>query len=402
MARTKQSSKNTKSGKGKGFVAEKRPRRDYQQVSHAPSSKRQNQSTDRRSIGDGDGDDDDDDNWTPTPSIPAAEATSGKRVTRVTRSASVTSSGLDGMDPPAAAAAAAASGKRVTRSAIAASSGLDGMDPPSNPTAPAAASLKSSSDTIATADGDKKAKAKKPRKDAKKIMHDRVVEMEKTIKKIGIVQWCNQNKPKLVEVPPHEYTEQEIDGKKISAYTIAKLRELPVEDVKRYSQKQLKGIFFDGSYVSRLLYFLMSNNLVKEGHRMENASHASRQIKCNTKNDNKLNVLDVLFLFDEEKIMTIETGKIVIAETPRGKTPSNFQYLTDVMGDAWNINGESKTMMKCLIKMNFIIGPSTHGYYNSTRVRATMYENERLELFHPDITPDYQPPEIAGTMRKWF
>jgi hypothetical protein len=76
-----------------------------------------------------------------------------------------------------------------------------------------------------------------------------------------------------------------------------------------------------------------------------------------------------------------------------------------MMENAHNINKNISRMMTAFIHCNFLIGPSTHGYYKSDfksgRVQAKKYENEELELIHPDITSDYQPSDHAGTMRKF-
>ncbi len=80
---------------------------------------------------------------------------------------------------------------------------------------------------------------------------------------------------------------------------------------------------------------------------------------------------------------------------------SNLQFLATMMDSACGVNGEISTLMSSLIKCRFLIGPSPHGYYDGNSVKARKYENEWLELIHPDIRPGYKPNENAGSMRKF-
>jgi hypothetical protein len=99
--------------------------------------------------------------------------------------------------------------------------------------------------------------------------------------------------------------------------------------------------------------------------------------------------------------MSIVKGKIVIAATAEGTIPSNLQYVANMMGDASGINGSIPAMMDSSSKCHFLLGPSTHGYYKSVCAPSKLYENEELELIHPDITPDYQPSDPDRSMRKF-
>jgi hypothetical protein len=71
-----------------------------------------------------------------------------------------------------------------------------------------------------------------------------------------------------------------------------------------------------------------------------------------------------------------------------------------MMGDASGINGSIIEMMRRFTKCRFLIGPSNHGYYKKISTPSKLYENDELELIHPDITPDYQPNDHDESMRR--
>ena len=80
---------------------------------------------------------------------------------------------------------------------------------------------------------------------------------------------------------------------------------------------------------------------------------------------------------------------------------SNLQKLATAMRDSHG-DGSIRALMKRLIQCQFLIGPSTHGYYSCERAKASRYEHERLELIHPDLVPGYKPDEDSGMMRRFY
>ena len=96
----------------------------------------------------------------------------------------------------------------------------------------------------------------------------------------------------------------------------------------------------------------------------------------------------------------VSNGKIVIDATSIEDQANNYSNL-DFLLDCIEIKGEKniKTLMKRLKKSNFLVGPSTHGWYKGQRAKPNKYKFERMELYHPDIIQGYEPPSGAASMR---
>ena len=99
--------------------------------------------------------------------------------------------------------------------------------------------------------------------------------------------------------------------------------------------------------------------------------------------------------------LDLEKGMYIIEETSRETSASNLQLFTDMFEDSYGINGSIRVMMKSMSSdMHFVVGPITHKYYSSAGVESMSYENDRLELSHPDLKPGYTPIKNARSMRK--
>ena len=99
-----------------------------------------------------------------------------------------------------------------------------------------------------------------------------------------------------------------------------------------------------------------------------------------------------------------KNGKIVFQETRDGDYDedddwdNNLDYLiatVELPADRTSICD----LMKYLKDANFLVGPSTHVYYNSTKVRSSDFKYRALELYHPDIVKGFQPSANTGSMR---
>ena len=105
---------------------------------------------------------------------------------------------------------------------------------------------------------------------------------------------------------------------------------------------------------------------------------------------NKVFHLPKIFLF-----ISVEGNAFIIDETPEDQSESNLEKVRKKM--------EYKSvadMMRRFMAMNFIIGPSNHAFLAGERVAPKKYERSRLELHHPDLTPDYEPHLADGSMRR--
>ncbi len=105
---------------------------------------------------------------------------------------------------------------------------------------------------------------------------------------------------------------------------------------------------------------------------------------------NKVFHLPKIFQF-----MRVEGNTFIIDETPEDQSDSNLEEIRKKM--------EYKSvaqMMHRFMEMKFIIGPSNHAFLADERVFPKKYERSRLELHHPDLTPDYEPHLADGSMRR--
>lgn len=80
-----------------------------------------------------------------------------------------------------------------------------------------------------------------------------------------------------------------------------------------------------------------------------------------------------------------------------------YKMITNFMKSTRRINGNiSVFLQQCVEEMNFVIGPSSHGYYDGAKVNSASYERQRLELIHPDITENIEPDNNISSMRKFY
>jgi hypothetical protein len=105
---------------------------------------------------------------------------------------------------------------------------------------------------------------------------------------------------------------------------------------------------------------------------------------------NKVFHLPKIFLF-----ISVEGNAFIIDETPEDQSESNLEKVRKKM--------EYKSvsdMMRKFMEMKFIIGPFDHAYLADGKISSKKYERSRLELHHPDLTPDYEPHLADGSMRR--
>ena len=123
------------------------------------------------------------------------------------------------------------------------------------------------------------------------------------------------------------------------------------------------------------------------------------------KKENELGFFDSLWICfngsDFSVANVVSNGKIVIDATSIEDQATNHSNL-DFLLDCIEIKkGEKniKTLMQRLTHSNFLIGPSSHGYYKNQHTDPSEYKFERMELYHPDIIQGFEPPSGAASMR---
>jgi hypothetical protein len=106
---------------------------------------------------------------------------------------------------------------------------------------------------------------------------------------------------------------------------------------------------------------------------------------------NKLFHLPKIFPF-----ISVVGNAFIIDETPEDQSESNLEKVRKKLG----FKSVAEMMHYLYQGYRFIIGPSNHAYLGAGKlVRVEMYERSRLELHHPDLTPDYKPHPADGSMR---
>ena len=108
---------------------------------------------------------------------------------------------------------------------------------------------------------------------------------------------------------------------------------------------------------------------------------------------NKFN--KVFYLPNVFSFMSIVGNAFIIDETHEDQSESNLEKVRKKM--------EYKSvadMMNKFVYYGFIIGPFDHAYLADGKISSKKYERSRLELHHPDLTPDYKPHLADGSMRR--
>jgi len=113
-------------------------------------------------------------------------------------------------------------------------------------------------------------------------------------------------------------------------------------------------------------------------------------------------VTDLDFTLKMKHLISIELTRIVIHKTPDDQEVSNLQKITNLMGSTHGIDQNISEFLLICRRMNFVIGPSTHGYYDGKFASSASYERQRLELIHPDITQNIVPNNNISSMREFY
>ncbi|KAL7455663.1 hypothetical protein ACHAWC_007199, partial [Mediolabrus comicus] len=204
---------------------------------------------------------------------------------------------------------------------------------------------------------------------------------------------------------PHTLQHIKIGDKLVSGLTKDDIKKMPVDTMRSLNQKQIKACMkviggrtmTNGGGTEALRDELIKwkdTGYVVAGYSAGDRSEVMREknrageVKTPFQGQDAMNKFNKVFYLPEifPSFMRVKGNAFIIDETPEDQSDSNLEEIRKKLKFI-----SVAEMMKTFVEYGFIIGPSDHAYLADGTIRSKKYERSRLELHHPDLTPDYKP-----------